>query len=316
MITWSALIYVYLWLAGVAGGGYFAAFLFNRLTGGNNKKLLRLATYLGIPLAVIGVILLIAELGQPIRFWHLLTTFSPSSPMSMGTWILLVWVFAAVISVVLWWAERFLAEEATRGLQQITGLLSWVGVIFSVLLIAYTGVLLSVSSQPLWSGTVLLPALFVASAVSTGVAALILTALIATAITNSGWTELKLAINQLTGSTDWSIPNHTVERLAKVDVAVIVTEILVLIGYVIWLATSAMVGAGEALKLLTLGPLAAPFWIGVVLLALLIPLGLELVNRGKQLEKKAVLRAVILSSLCVIVGGLILRAVVTIGGQL
>jgi polysulfide reductase chain C len=316
MITWNAAIYVYLWLAGMAGGAYFTAFLFDRFTGGGNKKLLRLATYLGIPLAVIGVILLIVELGQPIRFWHLLATFSASSPMSMGTWILLVWVFAAVIMVVLWWAERFLSEGATRGLQQITGLLSWIGVIFAVLLMSYTGVLLSVSSQPLWSGTVLLPVLFVASAVSTGVAALIITALIATAITKGGWTELKLAINQITGSTDWAISNHTVERLAETDVAVIVIELVVLIGYVIWLATSTMVGVVEALKLLTIGSLAAPFWIGVVLLALLIPLGLEGINWGKQIENKAVWRTVVLSSVCVIVGGLILRAVITIGGQI
>ena len=316
MITWGALIYVYLWLAGMAGGAYFAAFLFDRFTGGGNKKLLRLATYLGIPLAVIGVILLIVELGQPIRFWHLLATFSVSSPMSMGTWILMVWVFAAVIMVVLWWAERFLSEEVAHGLRQVTGLLSWIGVVSAVLLMSYTGVLLAVSSQPLWSGTVLLPSLFVASAVSTGVAALIITALIATAITKSGWTELKLAINQITGSTDWAIPNRTVERLAESDVAVIVVELVVLIGYVIWLSTSAMVGTGEALKLLTTGSLAAPFWIGIVLLALLIPLGLELVNWGKQLEKKAVWRAIVLSSVCVIVGGLILRAVITIGGQI
>lgn len=316
MITWGAPIYVYLWLAGMAGGAYFAAFLADRFTGGGNRQLLRLATYLGIPLAVIGVILLVVELGHPLRFWHLLATFSLTSPMSMGTWILLVWVFAAVIMAILWWSEQFLSEEATRNLRQITGPLAWIALLFSALLMAYTGVLLAVSTQPLWASTALLPALFVASAASTGVAILIITALIATAITKGGWTELKLAINQLTGSTDWAIPNRAVERLAEAGAVVIVIELAALIGYAIWLSTSAMVGAGEALKLLTTGSLAVPFWIGVVLLALLIPLGLDVVTWGKRIETKVVSRAIVLSSVCVIAGGLILRAVITIGGQI
>lgn len=316
MITWSAPIYIYLWLAGMAGGTYFTAFLADRLTGGGNRQLLRLATYLGIPLAVIGVILLVVDLGQPLRFWHLLAAFRVTSPMSMGTWILLAWVAAAVIMAILWWAERFLSEEATRNLREMTGLLAWIDLLLAALLIAYTGVLLAVSSQPLWAGTLLLPSLFVASAISTGVAILIITALTATAITKGGWTELKLAINQLTGSADWTIPNRTVERLAEADAVVILIELVALIGYTIWLSTSAMVGAGEALILLTTGVLAAPFWIGVVLLALLIPLGLDVFNWGKRIETKAVSRAIIVSSACVIAGGLILRAVIMIGGQI
>ena len=315
-MTWGAPIWFDLWLAGMAGGAYFAGFLADRLIGGGNRKLLRLATYLGIPLAVIGVILLVVDLGQPIRFWHLLAEFNLASAMSMGTWILLVWVGIAVIMAILWWAEQFLSEEAARNLRSLTGLLAWIDVVFAVFLMAYTGALLAVSNQPLWAGTVLLPSLFVASAISTGVAILIITALIATAITKGGRTELKLAINQLTGTTDWAIPSRTVGQLAKTLAGVILIELVALIGYAIWLGTSAMVGAGEALKLLTTGALAAPFWIGAVLLALLVPFGLLAAYRRKELETKAVWRAIVTSSVCVILGGLILRAVIAIGGQI
>jgi uncharacterized membrane protein YbjE (DUF340 family) len=54
----------------------------------------------------------------------------------------------------------------------------------------------------------------------------------------------------------------------------------------------------------------------VVLLALLVPLGLEVANWGKELEGKAVWRAVLASAVCVVFGGLVLRAVITIGGQM
>jgi formate-dependent nitrite reductase membrane component NrfD len=97
---------------------------------------------------------------------------------------------------------------------------------------------------------------------------------------------------------------------------VIIIELAVLIGYAIWMAVSSMAGAGEALGLLTTGVLAAPFWAGIVLLALLIPLGLEIMNWGKAIGSKGVLRALVISSTCVILGGLVLRAVITIGGQL
>jgi len=316
MITWSAPIYLYLWMAGMAGGAFFAAFLAERFAGETDRRLLRLATYVGIPLAIIGVLLLVVDLGNPIRFWHLFARFEVISPMSMGTWILLAWVGIAIVMAILWFAESYLTEERARGIRKLTNRLGWAELVFSVLLMTYTGVLLAGSNQPLWAGTLLLPSLFVASAVSTGVAIVIITAIIATAITKSSLVELKLAIKQLFGSTDWAIPSRTVGRLAKADAIVIFVELAALIGYAIWLATSATAGAGEALRLLTTGALAAPFWLGVVLLALLIPLGLELANWGKEIEKKAVWRAVIASSACVILGGLILRAVITIGGQM
>ncbi|MFC1940800.1 NrfD/PsrC family molybdoenzyme membrane anchor subunit [Chloroflexota bacterium] len=316
MITWSAPIWIYLWLAGMAGGAYFAAFLASYFTGRDNKSLLRLSVYVGVPLAIIGVLLLVIELGQPLRFWHLFTQFKIVSPMSMGTWILLAWVGIAIIMAILWWVEYRLTPKVARSLRQTIGALGWVNLVLAVLLIAYTGVLLAVSNQPLWASTGLLPALFVASAVSTGVAILVITALAVNAISKGNLVELRLALNQLFGATDWTIPNRTVARLAEADAIVILVELVALIGYVIWLGTSTLAGTGEALRLLTTGVLAAPFWVGVVLLALLIPLWLDIANWGKEIGTKAVWRAVALSSVCVILGGLVLRAVIVIGAQL
>jgi formate-dependent nitrite reductase membrane component NrfD len=125
-----------------------------------------------------------------------------------------------------------------------------------------------------------------------------------------------MTMNTLYGSSAWTIPEKVIERLAEMDVVVIVIELLTLIGYAIWLAASSMSGAGDALALLTTGALAAPFWVGVVLLALLIPLGLEITNWGKDIAIKSVSRAVMASSACVVLGGLVLRAVITIGGQM
>jgi formate-dependent nitrite reductase membrane component NrfD len=200
----------------------------------------------------------------------------------MGTWILLLWVVIAVVMVGSWWLNIF---------EGLRGLLGWINALLAVGLIAYTGVLLAVSSQSLWSGTVLLPALFVASAVSTGVAILILAAM-----------NIK------------SISRAMVVKLAEADAIIIGIEIVAMIAYIIWLATSS--GGVEALGVITTGSMAAAFWVGVVLLALLVPFALDLTIRGKSSEAGRASMTILTSSLCVIVGGLILRWVITSGGQL
>jgi formate-dependent nitrite reductase membrane component NrfD len=296
MITWGGPIWLYLWLAGMAGGAYFAAFLADRFMGGTQKALLRLATYVGLPFAVIGVLLLIVDLGVPIRFWHLLVEFDVVSAMSIGTWILFVWVAAAVIMGILWNADRFISIEGARpAFAWITSVLSWIAFIFAALLMTYTGVLLASSNQPLWAGTVLLPCLFVASAVSTGVAAVLITAIF---------------------RRDGAISRGTIARLTEADAVVIIIEMAILIGFAIWLGVSAMGGAAEGLKILTIGALAPAFWVGVVLLALLIPLGLELRHWGKEIRGRATWLAVVVPSVCVLLGGLTLRAVIVVGGQM
>ncbi len=315
-MTWSVLIWFDLWLAGMAGGTYATAFLIDRFGGGSNRSLLRLATYLGIPLVITGVILLIIDLGNPQRFWHFLTQFKLLSPMSMGTWILLAWVVIAVMMVILWRIENRLSKETAGRLRRVVGSLSLLDLVFAVLLMTYSGVLPATSSNVLWAGTVLLPALFVASAISMGLAILIITALTVNATSRGGFAAIKPALNQILGATDWMIPNRTVVRLAMANAVAILIGLAVLIGHVIGLATSTDAGAGEALQLLIAGTLAVPFWLGVVLFALLVPLTLYIISWRKDIETGTVRRAIAISSVCVVLGGLLLRAVITAGGQI
>ncbi len=237
--------------------------------------------------------------------------------MSMGTWILLLWVIIAVIMVILWWiSNRFLSEETARSARRLTGFLGWINLVLAAGLITYTGVLLAVSNQSLWAGTVILPCLFVASAISTGIALVILGSMAVNVIGKGGLAELKVALNQLFGTTEWMIPNRIIARLAEADAIVIFVEIAALIGYVIWLAVSQTAGAGASLGILATGAMAGWFWGGVVVLALLIPVALDFANWGKGIETRKVWRAVLASSTCVVLGGLVLRAVITIGGQM
>ncbi|NIN65558.1 MAG: hypothetical protein GTO63_12850, partial [Anaerolineae bacterium] len=123
--------------------------------------------------------------GEQLRAWHLFTRLRPGSAMSMGSWILLVYALIGIVMIALWWSKSFEPEEVRltvlsglasviRPAARALGVLSWIAFLLAVLLMAYTGVLLSASNQPLWSSTFLLPVLFVTSAILTGTALLVL----------------------------------------------------------------------------------------------------------------------------------------------
>ena len=144
----------------------------------------------------------------------------------------------------------------------------------SVLLITYTGVLLSTTSRELWA-TVLLPVLFVVSAISTGMAATLLVA-------------------ALLGR---EIPH----RLGQAAAVLEVYEVVALIAFLI------AVPAGVLIS----GPLSLSFWIGVILIGMLIPFGL-----GFTTWRTSPTLHILAMTFSVLLGGLVLRAVVVVGGQI
>jgi hypothetical protein len=89
--------------------------------------------------------MLVFDLGDPLRFHHMLRVFKPHSPMSVGTWCLTIFSLsltaAAGLSVL---AELGLDFEWARILAVILGLLPAFGSA------AYKGVLLSTNAQPGW----------------------------------------------------------------------------------------------------------------------------------------------------------------------
>jgi formate-dependent nitrite reductase membrane component NrfD len=146
----------------------------------------RLAFIVSFPLLLICPILLTIDLGQPVRFWHMLIdvgsgtpVFKPYSPMSLGVWGLTLFglfsfvTFLAAVGEGGYLRWRVLAG-AGRALGTVIGKVFMViGAIFGFFVAAYTGVLLAVSNQPVWSDTWTLGGLFLASGLS-GAAATIL----------------------------------------------------------------------------------------------------------------------------------------------
>jgi len=172
---WGVWILLYFFFAGLAGGAYVIATLV-RLRGGDGP-VARTGYLLAFPCVLLCPIFLTVDLGQPLRFWHMMVNTSPgglglnfstATPMSLGVWALLVFGFFTFVSFL---AELGLLPFLRAGVALGT-LFALVGSIFGLFIAGYTGVLLSVSNQPVWSDSPVLGGLFLASGMSGAAAAI------------------------------------------------------------------------------------------------------------------------------------------------
>src|SRR5690606_23042050 len=192
---WQWYIVFYFFIGGRAGGCYFLAPLIDFFGRPEDRPLARLGYYVAFPAVLLSGLLLTVDLTRPLRFWHMLIErntfepmFKPWSPMSVGSWALLLFGFFTFISFLAALADddrvhrpvlRRLQYPAFRRFHGPTVLGRIVGVLggfFGLFLAGYTGVLLAVTNRPIWSDTPLLGLLFIVSAASTSAALLMLLA--------------------------------------------------------------------------------------------------------------------------------------------
>jgi formate-dependent nitrite reductase membrane component NrfD len=175
---WTWYILFYFFLAGLSGGSYVIATLLRLRGGPADEAAARVGYYVALPTLLVCPVLLTLDLGQPLRFWHMLVGTTPGdvrpivkywSPMSLGAWALVV--FSAFVAVS--FLDAFIRDR--RGVPRagiLAKLWSVLGAVVGLFIAGYTGVLLAVSNQPVWSDTWTLGALFLASGLA-GSAALL-----------------------------------------------------------------------------------------------------------------------------------------------
>jgi hypothetical protein len=100
---------------------------------------------------LIDLTLLVLDLGDPLRFHHMLRVFKPSSPMSLGTWSLTAYSLPLTLIVAIEAAQALeLLPPDSSALEGIRKLAVVVGLLPAFGSLAYKGVLFSTSSQPGW----------------------------------------------------------------------------------------------------------------------------------------------------------------------
>ena len=284
---WQWLIVLYFFIGGLAGGSYFIAALIDFFGRPQDRPFARLGYLVAFPAVVLSGILLIVDLTLPLRFWHMLiesNTGQPMlklySPMSLGSWALLAFGFFAFLSFLAalgdagWGPGRRLHVLRPPGI--VGTIVAALGAALGFFVAGYTGVLLSVSNQPVWSDTWALGGLFLASGLSVAAATLVLLG--------------RRRIDTLT----------TELKLSSADRIFIVLELLLLAAFFVTLGTLA-------------GRLFAPRWI---VLWVLVALGTLVPLVMRRAPGRGVLGSPVLAAFLVVLGGLALRIVVVFGAQM
>jgi len=92
------------------------------------------------------VVCLILDLGDPLRFHHMLRTFNPKSPMSVGVWAMVIFSlfsFADFLGSLAWF---FGVGDFTQPVR----IAAAIGILPALAVASYKGVLMSSTAQPEW----------------------------------------------------------------------------------------------------------------------------------------------------------------------
>lgn len=298
-VVWNWIIAVYLFMAGLSAGSMLVAIglkWYKQARGLPSEGLpvIKAAGVLGPAAICLGMALLVLDLTKPFHFYLILINYNLTSVMAWGVialllYIPLVFVFAGLVfeKQVLKFAPWL--GGVLKACRQVEGTLNKVIFALALGVGVYTGFLLSAMiSYPILN-TAVLPALFLASALSVGSAGNILVATLFFSKKES----------------------DCIEQVHRIEYPVAFNEALCLVLLFVGLNFSGP-AAQAATSAITTGAWAGVFWIGVVGLGLAVPVLASTLAPKSWKHSKGFLIAV---SSCTILGVLALRHFVVYAGQ-
>ena len=295
--VWGWLVAMDLFLGGLGACAFCAAALIALATGERFKTTVRFGAWASAVSMALGTVALLLDVGKPLRALILFKGFvNFNSWMTRGAWLLFGTILLDGLFA-LFWTDRVLAWfgslwkplEEKRSVWR--AILAIIGIPVNLGVAVYTGMLLGVLPfRPFWY-TWFVPALFVASALYTGVGLV------------------------TTYATLWE-RGKGVALLRKVLEAFVVVLILVE-GAVLWYYLQTMLSGSpdvvRSAEVLTGGALSLVFWIIVVGLGLAVPLLVCLIQLSGLAKRVTVVMSLVGIVSC-LAGGWTLRFVVLSAG--
>ena len=286
---WAWQIPVYLFIGGLVAGimiisGYFAL-------KGQYKKNVFSSFYLphiSLILLSLGMLSLFLDLEHKLYVWRLYTTFEITSPMSWGSWILILVFPALWLNTLIRIPDAFknlipIFDRLSDRINQHPFLIKSIGtlnMLLGTLLGMYTGVLLSsIGARPLWNSAMLWMVFLV-----------------------SGLSSAAAFVHLISRDPDERI------LLAKADNGFLTLELFIIGGFISGLLTSADVHI-RAAQLILSGPFAPAFWVLVIWMGIIIPLFIQMLAVNSKIRHTPV------APIMVLLGGLVLRFVIVYAGQ-
>jgi formate-dependent nitrite reductase membrane component NrfD len=320
--VWQWQIPIYLFLGGLVAGLMIIAGVRLIAIRPKQREALVCCTIgplIGLTFLSLGMLVLFLDLAHKFYVWRLYTTFQITSPMSWGSWILLL-VYPALLGnalahlpeaipalakrlpVLVTWSDFILARE------RLVLAIGIANVLIGIALGIYTGILLgTLGARPLWNSALLGP-LFLFSGLSTAAAVL------------HGILVLTMPDDQRPAFADFLL--SSLERLvearpldkkvapvlAGADNSFLTIELGLLGLFLIGHLTSTSVHQQAAGLLLT-GSYAAVFWIFVIGMGILLPLVLQTLELNNRIQHT------LAPAMLVVFGGIALRFILVYAGQ-
>jgi formate-dependent nitrite reductase membrane component NrfD len=246
------------------------------------KSLGRVGVVLATVLLIIAPLFLLLHIGVPHRAWHLFVYLNFESPITWGSFLLILYPINCIIYGYFMFKEKI---KQTR----IFGL---IGIPLAISVHGYTGFILAFGkARALWN-TALMPILFLVSAIVSGIALMILVCI----VKDRFFTKQKILDTPL------------LENLGKMLAWVIVFDLFLVACDILVLLIS-HAEAQEVAHLLLSGKFLVLFLVVENLLGKIVPFILLTVPRFRNVV------TMIIASLLVVVGIFFMRYVVVVGGE-
>lgn len=293
-ISWPWPIAVYLFLAGISGGAVAAVLMLNlyRRQTQVNTPALKAASLIGASTILLGMVCLVLDLTNPFNFWRILIHYNVTSVMSLGVMALLVYIPAVCLLMLVAFRDRLstfglgFLDPLVGGLDARRHGLSWLTLIMALTICAYTGFLISALIRFPLINQAVLPALFVASGLSAGMAA---TKVMAVGCFGD---HVESGDQHLMHGAEWPVMAAEAFCLFMIAVSLV----------------NGNAAAQDAVIAFTDGVWATEFWVGVIGVGFILPLLFGLMKQSRA--------AFYMGALASVVGMMCLRLFILYAGQL
>ncbi|MBI5167683.1 MAG: polysulfide reductase NrfD [candidate division NC10 bacterium] len=281
-IPLGVLLANYFYMTGLSAGSFILSTLAYGFGIKKYKPIGKVGVVLATLLLVLAPLNLLIDMTLPWRFWHLFVYLNPTSPITWGSFLLIIYPLNCIIY----------GYFMFKGDEKKTKVFGLIGIPLALSVHGYTGFILALAKRGLIN-TALMPTLFLVSAMVSGIALMILVVI----------------VKDRFFSAKREVDRELIFDLGKILAWSIVTDLVLIFSDVSVLLTSEA-AAYEAAQLILRGSFA-PYFLGVeIFLGSLVPLFLLFFPKTRR-----TLTGVAIASALVMIGIFVMRYVMVIGGQ-
>ncbi len=289
LVPWGLWITIDLSVIALSAGAFLLSAAVYLLGLKRYQPLARTAVFIGLIGYSMAMLTLLLDIGRPDRFWHALVYWNPHSPLWEVTMCVVLYFSVLIMEVApifgqsVWVRARWPSlAQRLESAHRFAPLLAIAGLGLSMLHQSSLGATYGVlKARPVWYRPGL-AVLFIVSAMAAGPALTVLASWIAARLSPRANTDAEL-LDRIALFVGWVLAAYLYLRFWDV----------------LAMSYTFEPGRSEGLHVLTRGPLAFNFWLGEILLGILVPMIILLSDR---LRRHELLRAF---ALFLVVGGLV-----------